>query len=94
MPEDMYDAEDEAEGRRLKLSPVDAARVRRERAGQVVTGPRMLPGMAMISMFILLYAMLNVFGAVQGVFGYGPGRYAVLGICSLLVVGVFGLLRL
>ncbi len=94
MPEDMYDAEDEAEGRRLKLAPQDAARVRRERAAETVAGPRMLPGMAMIAMFLLMYALLNVFGAVQGVFGYGPGRYAVLGICSLLVVGVFGLLRL
>ncbi len=94
MPEDMYDAEDVAEGKRLKLSPQDAARVRMERGRGTGDGPKMLPGMAMICMFVLVYALLNVFGAVQGVFGFGPGRYAVLGICTLLAVGVFGLLRL
>lgn len=105
MPEDMYDAEDAAEAKRLKLDPLDAARVRRERAAArmaergvgpsgAVEGPKMLPGMAMIAVFVLLYALLNVFSALQGKFGTGAGRYAVLGICTLLVVGVFGLLRL
>lgn len=94
MPEDMYDAEDLAEAKRLKLDPLDAARVRRERARVQPEGPRMLPGMAMIAIYLLFYALINVFYAVQGAFGYGPGRYAVLGIATLLVIGVFGLLRL
>ncbi len=94
MPEDMYDAEDAAEAKRLKLDPLDAARVRRERAGETAEGPKMLPGMAMIAIYLLVYALINAFYAVQGVFGYGPGRYAVLGIASLVVAGVFGLLRL
>ena len=99
MPEDMYDAEDAAEAKRLKLDPLDAARVRRERAsvrgaGADVPGPKMLPGMARIAIYLLVYAVINAFFAVQGAFGYGPGRYAVLGIATLLVAGVFGLLRL
>ena len=90
----MYDAEDVAEGKRLKLSPLDAARVRRERGAVRTEGPRMLPGMAMIAIYLLVYSLINAFFAVQGVFGFGPGRYAVLGIASLIVAGVFGLLRL
>lgn len=54
----------------------------------------MLPGMALIGMFLLLLAMINAFAAVRGVYGFGPARYTVLSICTFVVVGVFGLLRL
>jgi hypothetical protein len=54
----------------------------------------MLPGMALIGMYLLLIAMLNVFGAMRGVFGQGAAKYSILGVCTLLVIGVFGLLRL
>ena len=54
----------------------------------------MLPGMAMIGMYLLLMGMLNAFAAARGSFGPGAAKYSVLGICTLLVVGVFGLLRL
>jgi len=76
---------------RIKLPPEAARRLAEQRE---VDGPRMLPGMAMIAMFLLVYALMNVFGAFRGVFGYGAGRLAVLAICTFLVVGVFGFLRL
>src|SRR5471030_873484 len=53
-----------------------------------------LPGMAAISMFLLLVTMLNAFAALRGVFGTGAAKYGIFGVCSLLVVGVFGFLRL
>jgi hypothetical protein len=54
----------------------------------------MLPGMALIGMYLLLMAMLNAFAALRGAFGVGAAKYSVFGICTLLVVGVFGLLKL
>lgn len=54
----------------------------------------MLPGMAMIGMYLLLMAMLNAFGAIRDAFGTGGAKYSVLGICTWMLVGVFGLLRL
>jgi hypothetical protein len=54
----------------------------------------MLPGMALIGMYLLVLAMLNAFAAARGSFGAGGAKYSILGICTLLVVGVFGLLRL
>ncbi|MGA7157939.1 MAG: hypothetical protein WBY53_13885 [Acidobacteriaceae bacterium] len=54
----------------------------------------MLPGMAFIAMYLLLLAMLNAFAALHGIFGAGFARYGIFGICSLMVVGVFGFLRL
>lgn len=56
--------------------------------------PGMLPGMALIAMFVLLTAMLNAFGAINNKANGGLVRYGMLGICTLLVVGVFGFLRL
>lgn len=59
-------------------------------------GPRsaMLPGVAGICMFLLFVTMLNVYGAVSGAYGVGRARYGVLGVCTLLAVGIFGLLRM
>jgi hypothetical protein len=54
----------------------------------------MLPGMAMIAMYLLLISMLNAFAAARGKFGLGAAKYSILAVCTLLVVGVFGLLRL
>ncbi len=54
----------------------------------------LLPGMALISMYLLLMAMLNAFAALRGAFGVGPARLSIFGVCTLLVIGVFGLLRL
>jgi drug/metabolite transporter (DMT)-like permease len=54
----------------------------------------MLPGMALIGAYLLLLAMLNTFAAARGAYGLGPARYSILAICTLLVIGVFGMLRL
>jgi hypothetical protein len=54
----------------------------------------MLPGMALIGMYLLVLAMLNAFAAARGSFGAGPAKYSILAVCTLLAVGVFGLLRL
>jgi hypothetical protein len=54
----------------------------------------LLPGMAMIAMYLLLLAMLNAFAAMRGTFGLGAAKYTILGVCTLMVVGVFGMLRL
>jgi hypothetical protein len=54
----------------------------------------MLPGMALIGMYLLVLAMLNAFAAMNGTFGHSAAKYSILGVCTLLVVGVFGLLRL
>jgi hypothetical protein len=54
----------------------------------------MLPGMALIGIYLLVLAMLNAFAAARGSFGTGAAKYAILAICTLLVVGVFGMLRL
>ena len=59
------------------------------------TTPRqMLPGIAGICLFMLFLTMLNVYGALANAFGAGPEKYAVLGLCTLLALGIFGLLRL
>ena len=54
----------------------------------------MLPGMAAIALFLLIVTMLNAFGALHGAFGPGAAKFGILGVCTLLVAGIFGLLRL
>ena len=54
----------------------------------------MLPGVAMLCMYLLVLGLLNVFAALRNTFGAGAAKYSILGICTLLVAGVFGLLRL
>jgi hypothetical protein len=53
-----------------------------------------LPGMALIGMYLLLLAMLNAFAAVRGTFGQSAAKFSILGVCTLLVIGVFGMFRL
>ena len=54
----------------------------------------MLPGVAGISLFMLVLTMVNAFAALKGKFGVGGAKYGVLALCTLLAAGVFGLLRL
>lgn len=54
----------------------------------------LLPGVAGIAVFLLVLAILNTFAALKGIYGAGAGRYGVLAVCTLLVVGIFGLLRM
>ena len=54
---------------------------------------RMLPGVAGISLFLLVLTLLNVFAALSNKF---PGiyKFGILALCSVLVVGLFGLLKM
>jgi hypothetical protein len=54
----------------------------------------MLPGIAGIAMFMIFMTILNAFAALRGTFGPTTAKYSVLGICTLMAIGVFGLLRL
>lgn len=54
----------------------------------------MLPGIAGIAMFMIFMTILNAFAALRGTFGSTTAKYSVLGVCTLLAVGVLGLLRL
>ena len=62
-------------------------------SGQNVKG-QMLPGVAGICMFMIFMTMVNVYAGLRGAYGAGGGKYAVLALCSLMAVGIFGLLRL
>ncbi len=53
----------------------------------------MLLGVAGICMWMLVVATVGVFGALRGVYA-GHARYVVLPVCTMIVVGVFGLLRM
>ena len=53
----------------------------------------MLPGMAMIGMYMLFVAIIGVFGVFNGRFPT-TARFFFLPLCTLIVVGVFGLFRL
>lgn len=55
---------------------------------------KMLPGIAGIAMFLLFLTLLNVYGALSGTFGLSRGKYGVLALCTMLVTGLFGLLRM
>ena len=54
----------------------------------------MLPGMAVIGMYLLVFSMLNAFAAMHGLFGTGPVKYSIFGVCTLMLIGIFGMLRL
>lgn len=53
----------------------------------------LLPGVAGICMWMLVVALVGVMGAMRGVYT-GHARYVVLPVCTMIVVGVFGLLRM
>ena len=55
---------------------------------------QMLPGIAGISLYMILMTILNVYAALHGAFGTGAGKVGVLALCTLLAAGIFGLLRL
>jgi hypothetical protein len=55
---------------------------------------QMLPGIAAICLFMMFMTMANVYAGLTGVYGRGGAKYGVLTLCTLLAVGIFGLLRL
>jgi hypothetical protein len=65
-----------------------------ERKSETGRAGQMLPGIAGICMFLMFMTMLNVYAGLRGAFGGGVTKYGVLSVCTLLAVGVFGLLRL
>jgi len=79
-----------------KVSPAEDKGFRARKLPGTAAGEvkGMLPGMALIGMYLLVLALLNAFAAARGSFGAGGAKYSILAICTLLVVGVFGLLRL
>ena len=79
-----------------RVSPAEDKGFRARKLPGVPAGESkgMLPGMALIGMYLMVLAMLNAFAAARGSFGTGGAKYSILAICTLLVVGVFGLLRL
>jgi uncharacterized membrane protein (DUF2068 family) len=54
----------------------------------------MLPGVAAIALYMLFMAGINAFGAVRGMFRSTAADYGVLAVCTLLTIGVFGLLKM
>lgn len=54
----------------------------------------MLPGMAVIAIFMLVVGLANVFSVMRMPGLTNEARYSVLAICSMIVIGVFGFLRL
>jgi hypothetical protein len=55
---------------------------------------KMLPGVAGIALFLLMLTLLNVFAALNGKVATGAYKYGILAFCTLLVAGLFGLLRM
>ena len=55
---------------------------------------KMLPGVAGISIFLLIVTLINVFAVLRGVAGDGTVKYGVLSLCTVLLAGLFGLLKM
>ena len=76
--------------KRIKLPP---GSVRPEQPA--VDGPRMLPGMAMIAIFMLFIALANSVNViVHRDVTRASAIYAILIVSTFILVGVFGFLRL
>ncbi len=54
----------------------------------------MLPGVAAIAVWMLIVALMGVFAVLNGHVPRQMGLLLVLPVCTLIVVGVFGLLRM
>jgi len=54
----------------------------------------MLPGMAAIGIFALSVSMITAFHMVNGAGVPAAARYAILTLCTAVVAGVFGMLRM
>ncbi|HEV2646980.1 MAG TPA: hypothetical protein VGU46_11500 [Acidobacteriaceae bacterium] len=54
----------------------------------------MLPGIAGVCLFMIFMTMVNVYAGLHGAYGAGKARTSILILCTLLAIGIFGLLRL
>lgn len=54
----------------------------------------MLPGMAAIALFLLVVSLIGGLHMLRPTGMPSIERYSILGVCTLVVIGVFGLLRL
>ncbi len=64
-------------------------------APNVPDGPRMLPGMAMVAVFMLFIALANAVNVLAHRTATRPSAvYSILFVSSMIVLGVFGFLRL
>ena len=78
----------EQEVKRIKLTPGSARPSNAD-------GPRMLPGMAMIAIFMLFIALANAVNVLaHRASTRTSALYAILTVSTLIVIGVFGFLRL
>jgi len=55
---------------------------------------KMLPGLAGISLFLLFLTLVNVYGALVNAYGTGALKIGVLCLCTILVAGIYGVLRM
>jgi len=55
---------------------------------------QLLPGIAGICLYMLLVALMGCVGIFRGQYTGAVARYTILPICTMVVVGVFGLLRM
>ncbi len=58
------------------------------------TKGQMLPGIAGISLFMLMVAIIGAIGVLNGQFQGPAARFGVLPISTMIAVGVFGLLSM
>jgi hypothetical protein len=79
-----------------KISPAEDRRFFKRHLPGVPAGEArgMLPGMALIGLYLLVLSMVNAFAAAAGKFGLGPAKYSILAICTILAIGIFGFLKL
>jgi len=78
------------ETKRIKLPP---GSVRPDIEGS--KGPRMLPGMAMIAIFMLFVSMANAINVIAHRDQFRTSAlYAILTVATMILIGVFGFLRL
>ena len=55
---------------------------------------RMLPGLAGIALFLLFLTLVNVYGALVNAYGRGAYKVGILCLCTILVAGIYGVLRM
>lgn len=80
----------ENEIKRIKLPPGSV-----RPATDSAKGPRMLPGMAMIAIFMLFVSMANAVNVIVHRAQFRTSAlYAILAVASMILIGVFGFLRL